>query len=401
MSKLSQDALLTMCCLDSLTTYEVMLEQEKLLSKEEVSLIQTLLLPLVPCLNSMEKKGVLVDIDTLAGLYGQMGPIKEALLQVFAPINLNPASPIQICRHFGLRDSEGKTLKRLIDQNAPNSFWYEKILAFRRYDKVMSTYLKGIYDRLEDGYIHTHFKLEGTGTGRLASENPNLQNIPEHLKLIYIPEPGKVLVELDFKQLELRVMGVLAEIPSLLQAFEAGGDPHEELRQEIFGGKEEGLQRSITKTVLFGALYGQTPRSLGLLFKVSDAVASRWQERCIYKYPEIIRYRERSDRQVQEVGYLITPFGRKRYITEKRKGYNFPVQSSASDVCLTGLLKLFQSGFDIRSTVHDSVIIQAESKEEMMEAKKLLEEPFKVLRDSSFPVKVEKGPNWGDLKEVI
>ena len=404
---MSKDRLSTMCCWDALTTYRVMEEQKCLLSEKEAHLINNLLLPLIPCLNSMQKKGILVDVNALAGLYAQMYPLREALLKEFEPIGINPGSPVQICKYFGLKDSQGDTLRYLVKRQDLNSSWYEKILEFRKYEKSMGTYLKGIFDRLEDGRIYTTFKF-GTGTGRLSSENPNLQNVPEPLRSIYVPDDEEhLLVSLDFRQLELRVLGVVAKIQSLLNSLALGGDPHEELRQVIFSEGRESLgpperQRLIAKAALFGTVYGRTKRSLGIEFGVSDAVAESWQQFCVHKYPEVSSYWKETERLLATQGYVETPFGRKRYNLDRRQGYNTPIQSTAGDINNTVLLELYKKGFDVRLTIHDCNVIQVSRKtlrEEVMEAKRISEEPFVELKGYSFPVKVEVGESWGNLKE--
>jgi len=400
---MSKDQLLTMGCWDALTTFRVMQEEKERLSGKEMYLINSLLLPLIPCLNSMEKKGLLVDQDTLAALYGEMFPLKEQLIREFEPLGLNPGSPVQICKYFGLKDSQEGTLQYLIKRNDINVEWYQKILEYRGHEKAMGTYLKGVFDRLEDGRIHTRFKF-GTGTGRLSSEDPNLQNVPEPLRVIYIPDdPDHYLVSLDFKQLELRVLGITAKIKSLLDSLERGEDPHEELRKIIYGGEESGRQRLITKATLFGTAYGRTKRSIGIEFGVSDSEAESWQKTCLYKYPEVHNYWKETEKALSSQGYIETRFGRKRYNLDKRQGYNTPIQSTAGDVNNTTLLKLYKKGFDLRLTVHDDNLFQVHKdhwQEEVIEAVKLAEEPFAELDGYSFPVKPKMGINWRDLKEV-
>jgi len=406
---MSKDQLLTMGCWDALTTFRVMREEKKVLSKKEMNLINSLLLPLVPCLNSMERKGILVDVNTLAGLYGQMSPLRDELLKEFEPIGLNPASPVQICKHFGLKNSQEGTLSYLIKRQALHWEWYEKILEFRKYEKSMGTYLKGVFDRLEDGRIHTKFKF-GTGTGRLSSEDPNLQNVPEPLRVIYVPDDeDHLFASLDFKQLELRVLGVVAKVQSLLDSLARGEDPHEELRKIIYSEGRETItpferQRLIAKAALFGTVYGRTKRSLGIEFGVSDETAAGWQQICVYRYPEVLNYWRETERLLSSQGYVETPFGRKRYNLDKRQGYNTPIQGTAGDINNTVLLKLFRKGFDVRLTVHDENVLQVSKKsfkEEVMEAVRLAEEPFAELDGHSFPVKPKVGPNWRDLKKVL
>lgn len=404
----TKEKLLEMNCWDAYTTYIVMKEQEKKLSERELNLLDTLLLPLVPCLVDIQRKGIRVDVDTLAGLYAQMYPLREKLLEEFEPIGLNPGSPQQICKHFGLKDSQEETLKYLIKRQDPNMEWYQKILEFRKYEKSMGTYLKGVYERLEGGRIHAAFKF-GTGTGRLSSENPNLQNVPDPLRVIYVPDDeDHLFLEMDYRQLELRVLGLVAKIPSLLESLARGEDPHEELRKRIFSEGREDLvpferQRLIAKAALFGTVYGRTKRSLAIEFGVSDLEAESWQQEAVYKYPEVLNYWKETERSLGTLGYLETPFGRRRYNLDRRQGYNTPIQSTAGDVNNTTLLKLWKKGFDVRITVHDSNVIQIPKKgfiDYLVEARRIAEEPFELLDNYSFPVKTKIGGNWKDLEEV-
>ncbi len=402
-----KEKLQTFNCWDSLTTFLVMEEQKLKLSEKEKFLINDLLLPLIPCLNQMEDKGLLVDINTLALLYAKLLPLEEELSEEFKPIGLNPGSPVQICKYFGLKDSGEDTLNYLIKRQDTNSKWFQKILDFRSYQKAIGTYLIGVKQRLEDGRIHTKFKF-GTGTGRLASENPNLQNVPDPLRVIYIPDSEDyVFVSLDFKQLELRVLGLVAKILSLLEDLKNGVDPHEELRKIIYSEGRESItpkdrQRLITKAALFGTVYGRTKRSLGIEFGVSDDVAESWQLSCVYKYPEVPNYWRRTQMQIATKGYVETPFGRRRYNLDSRQGYNTPIQSTAADVNNYTLLKLFRKGFDMRLTVHDDNIFQVHKyclKDALKESVNIAEEYFKEL-DYSFTVKPKVGENWRDLEEV-
>ncbi|PIN72128.1 hypothetical protein COV21_03140, partial [Candidatus Woesearchaeota archaeon CG10_big_fil_rev_8_21_14_0_10_45_5] len=208
------------------------------------------------------------------------------------------------------------------------------------------------------------------------------------MRSIYVPDDEEhLLVSLDFRQLELRVLGVVAKIQSLLNSLALGGDPHEELKQVIFSEGRESLgpperQRLIAKAALFGTVYGRTKRSLGIEFGVSDAVAESWQQFCVHKYPEVSSYWKETERLLATQGYVETPFGRKRYNLDRRQGYNTPIQSTAGDINNTVLLELYKKGFDVRLTIHDCNVIQVSRKtlrEEVMEAKRISEEPFAEL----------------------
>lgn len=398
-----KNKLLEMACMDVITTFKVMQEQKKVLSQKELELHNNHLIKLIPCTWGMEKRGVLVDIPALAGLYSQLGPKADELaLEITKETGINPNSPVQICEKFNLPSSNKDHLEYRIKRQDPNWELFERILEYRQYNHA-ATNLKGIYSRLRDGRIHTSYAIEGAGTGRLASKDPNLQNVPDWLRVIYIPDSEEyTFCEADFSQLELRTAALIAPEPILLEELTRGIDIHENLRKEIFGGEEKPRQRLITKAVVFGTFYGRSPYSIAREFGVEVREAERWQTVCINRFPGLVRYKKRCDHQVLTSGYVETPFGRRRNVTTLTQGYNTPNQSTAADVGLHVFRWINEAGFDLRLTVYDSLLIQVKKgdKPALREIKRICETPFEIFNGYSFPVKIKTGPDWYNLKEV-
>lgn len=391
------------CGWDVITTYEVMRKQRELLTTKEISLKENLLLPLVEVINEMEHRGVVVDVRELAKLFAlgrkQLAPMEKE----FEKIGLNPNSSTQITKAWGLKDSREDTLEALIKRGQTNEGWYQKLLDYRKLAKLESTFLRGVYERLLLGRIHTHFGLDGTGTGRLNSRDPNLQNVPPPMRAIYIPDQGYQFAECDFRALELRVIGLIAPEPTLLKKLDSGIDPHSEIHALCYPNLKEETHESRlrAKAIVFGTIGGRGAISIAREFGISVAIAEKWQAFCINTYPGFINYKRRCEQQLRDDGYISTPFGRRRYVTAITQGYNSPMQSTAADVTLTTLLRLHRAGFDLRVTVHDSFVCQIKSFDEVKYLKEVAEQPFEIFNGYSFPVKCKVGSNWFDLEEVI
>lgn len=399
-----KEKMMRMGCMDVLSTYAVMQGQKPLLSEKEHKLQQDLLLPLIEVFCEMEGRGMKVNVDTLASMYGREFPkLEELRASIEEEIGINPASPKQIKEKYNLPDAQEDTLTYHIKRNEYADI-FQKIINFRKKQKGLSTYLKGIYERLEDGRIHTTYKIEGTGTGRPSSSDPNLANVPEPFRVIYTPDdPDHVFIETDFSQLELRVGGLIAPEPLILREMADGIDPHERTRIKIYGEEEKPRQRLITKAVVFGTLYGRSARSIAIEFGITVAEAEHIQSVCINRYPGFLAYKKRCERQVLDNGVLETPFGRRRVVTTITQGYNTPIQSTAADVGLTTLLRLYRAGFDLRITVYDSFLIHArrsDYKEVVREIKKVCEEPYELFHGYLFPTKSKWGDNWADLEAI-
>lgn len=395
-------------CWDAHVTYDVMKAQMKLLTPGTLNVLETIYIPLVFTLNYMERKGVLVDVNCLAAIYADLIPQANALEEKhFTPLGLNPRAPQQLTKHFGTKDSREDTLLYHIKRDHPMAELMQARLDYIGITKGASTSLKGIYLRLEDGRIHTRYLPEGTGTGRISSREPNLQNIPKHFRIIYIADdPNHVLVESDYSQLELIVAALLGGETGLLDEIAEGIKPHHVLGKIIFGRDWDDLtdqERLREKAVLFGTMGGRTGYSIAREFGCSVMEAEGWQALCVNKYPGLLRYKQNVEREYNETGRITTAFGTSRVVQSITQAYNNPFQGSASFVTLTTLNELYKKGFDLRLTVHDSITWQckrSEVKESVNEARKIIERPIPQLNNYCFPAKYSFGDNWTELEEV-
>lgn len=401
-----KERMLTYANWDAVCTYQVMVEQKKIITPGQLTLLQDLLLPVVPALNFMERKGVLIDIERLAGMYAMNIPkLREVEQDIMTRLGINPHSPKQVGNYLHL-DSTGKDqLEYLIQRGDPRKEDIEFILKARDLKKESSTYLKGLWDRLEDGYIHTQYLPDGTGTGRLSSRNPNLQNIPKHLRILYIAEPGCYLVSGDYKQLELWVGSILAPCEYLYKDLKDGVDVHQMVAEEMRPYVKPHLMdrlRLLAKTVVFGTFYGRSARSIAISFGCQVADAEEWQRICFGRYPGLLKYVKDRYTDYNTTKVVTTPWGRHRVISTPTQAFNTPVQSSASDVTLSTLVEMHRQGFDLRLTVHDEIVFQC-PKEELDKqtnlAKQIFERPIQQLKGNKFPADFKYGENWFEMQK--
>jgi uracil-DNA glycosylase family 4 len=395
-------------CWDAHVTYDIMKEQLKQLTPGNLKVLDEIYMPLVFTLNYMERTGVKVDVNCLAAIYADLIPKAQRFDQeFFAPLGLNPNSPVQLTKYFGTKDCREESLLDHIKRGHEHADLMQARLDYISLTKGASTFLKGIFQRLEDGRIHTSYHPEGTGTGRISSSAPNLQNIPPRFRIIYTADdPEHVLIESDYSQLELLVAALLGGETGLLEEVARGIKPHHVLGEIIFGRKWDELTRAEQnkeKAVLFGTLGGRTARSIAIEFGCSTYEAEHWQTLCVSKYPGLLRYKRNVEKEFYETGKITTAFGTTRQIDSVTQAYNNPFQGSASFITLTTLNELYKKGFDLRLTVHDSIVLQAEkkhAKEVIREMCKIVQRPISQLQDYRFPAKYKFGPNWYEQEEL-
>jgi len=401
----NSDKINKMGCMDVLSTQEVRIKQKQLMNEKELFLMNDLFIPLIEVFEYMERQGVSIDVDKLKQYQNSLNPKIDVLKNwIMKKCNINPGSPKQIVDYFKFKDSREDTLNYHIGRNHSQENILRGILKYRQLNKTKGTYLDGIINRMIYERAHTHYKIEGTGTGRPSSENPNLANVPKEMRIIYKPDNTDYLfIEADYKQLELRTGGLIAPEPELLRRLSEGIDPHEIMRQQLFGGTETGNQRRIAKEVVFGTLYGKSPRGLAIQWGISIKEAENLQQLCINQYPGFIKYKNRNDNLVRNGEPLETPFGMRRKVSSYTQGYNSPNQSTAAIVGLYGVKNLYYAGLDIRLTVYDSFLVQVPKINYMkwvMYIKEILEQPFEVFNGYKFPVDIKIGSNWYNMKEI-
>jgi DNA polymerase-1 len=413
LSSIGRTKMLELVAWDAITTKIVYEEQLKKLSKQEHTILNELLIPLVYAIGRMENRGVLVNKQTLASLYAASLPELERVEKQFQELGINPRSNQQVTKYFGMRDSNAKTLQYHIQRNHPQAQLLTDLLEYRSYQKMVGTYLIGVFKRLENSRIHTHYKIEGTGTGRLSSEDPNLQNVPLPMRIIYEADPGDVLVVGDHSQVELWVGAIVSDEDRMLKDLQDGVDIHYIAAQLCFpdvplkyGNRKQDFTHRhslLAKTVVFGTFYGRTPGSIARAFGVTVAEAQSWQLKLLNHYPGIAHFHEKCGAEIAKNGYLTTPFGRRRYITSLFQGYNFPIQSSASDITLGSIVAADKAGLEPVISVHDDIVFRVKKKDlkkTLSTIKKVMERPVKQLKGISFKIDYQKGNNWYELEPI-
>ena len=301
----------------------------------------------------------------------------------------------------------------------------QKILDYRTYAKLNSTYAEGLGNFIgPDGRIHSRFNQTITATGRISSTEPNLQNIPvrtelgAQLRKMFVAGPGKVLVDADYSQIELRLLAHMAEDEHMIGAFRTGEDIHTITASQVFGVEPDqvtGEMRRRAKAVNFGIVYGISPFSLSQDIGVSVAEAKEYMDRYFLKYAGVRAYMDRVVERAKEEGYVSTLFGRRRWLPElkssnfntrsfgERVALNMPIQGTAADIIKLAMLRvrdrLSTEGMEGRLVlqVHDELIVEC-PEEEQGRVCALVEEEMERVISLSVPLLAETsaGKSWAD-----
>ena len=366
-------------------------------AREQTKLYTELEQPLIAVLGAMERTGIALDVPVLEQMGAEMATEIAALeLQLFTlagePLNL--ASGQQLGRilfeKLGLPSSkktktgwstDSEVLEGLVDQHE----FPARLLEWRALTKLKSTYLDALPQAVDprDGRVHTTFDQAGAATGRLASFDPNLQNIPIRtpqgrlIRRAFVAAPGCVLVGADYSQIELRVMAHLSGDPNLVEAFEAGEDIHAATARRIFRveGDVPPDLRSRAKIVNFGVLYGMGARSLAGQMGLELKDAKEFIESYFTVYAGVRRFLDATVVEARERGWVATLLGRRRYLPElrssngmersfaERAAINTPIQGSAADLVKLAMLSVHRAlskraGARLLLQVHDELLVE-------------------------------------------
>ena len=396
-------------------------------------------LPLARVLGDMEREGFLVDADALRAL-GEEFRAHIALLTdeiaalMGARINLN--SPKQLGEmlfdKMGLpapkKTQRGySTSAEVLENLAAEHEVCAKILEYRRYQKLESTYIDSLLN-LQDaaGRIHSRFDQVATATGRISSAEPNLQNIPVRTELgrqirrAFIARPGCVLVDADYSQIELRVLAHMSGDETMIEAFREGQDIHARTAAEVYGVPLEQVtheMRSASKAVNFGIVYGISDFTLAKNISVSRKEAKEFIERYFERYPGVKRYMDAAVAEGREKGYVTTLMGRRRYLPElasanfnlrsfgERCAMNSPIQGTAADIIKLAMIRvadaLRKGGYKARLIlqVHDELIVEA-PEDEQERVRALLKDCMEGVAALAVPLKtdISVGRDWRECK---
>ena len=405
------------------------------LHKAQVTTVyETLERPLVPVLAAMEMAGIQVDRDTLSRMsnaFAQKMAGLEAEIHALAGESFNVGSPKQLGEilfdKFSLPGGvKGKTgayatgADVLEDLAAEGHDLPARVLDWRQLSKLKSTYTDALQDHInpETGRVHTSYSLTGAVTGRLASTDPNLQNIPvrseegRRIREAFVAPPGKVLVSLDYSQIELRILAHIADIPALKQAFKDGLDIHAMTASEMFNVPIEGMDPMIrrqAKAINFGVIYGISGFGLARNLRIPRADAQGFIDRYFERFPGIKEYMEETVAFARQTGYVQTLFGRRINTPEinakgptagfaRRAAINAPIQGTAADVIRRAMIRMPQAIAGLPATmllqVHDELLFEvAEDAVDQVVArvKEIMEGAAAPAVHLSVPLTVEAG----------
>ena len=408
---------------------------ERITAAEQENLLYEVEFPLSLVLSEMEHIGFLVNKEALVS-YGEKldKAIRQRQQTIYeiAGCEFNINSPKQLgevlFERMGLPapkktksgySTDAETLEKL-RMYTPI---IDEILEYRSVAKLKSTYADGLLSAIgEDGRLHTNFKQALTLTGRLSSADPNLQNIPirttegREIRKVFIPDEGKVLIDADYSQIELRVMAAISGDENMISTYKNGEDIHASTASQVFGVAKEEVtseMRKKAKAINFGIIYGISDFSLAGDMKVTKKEASEYIARYFEKYPDVDAYLKNVKDKAYENGYVTTLYGRRRFIPElksriymqrmfgERVAMNAPIQGTAADIIKIAMIcvhkALKDEGLDAKLIlqVHDELIIES-SKADAEKAKEILIREMENAASLSVPLEVaaEIGENW-------
>ena len=427
-------------CEDADITWQLKVVFEPLLNEEDlISLFREIEMPLVSVLAKMEREGINLDKECLHAFSKELETsVKEIKDEIFelAGIEFNIASPKQLGEvlfdHIKIDDKSKKTKtgqystsEEVLSKLKKRHPIVEKVLTFRSLQKLRSTYVDALPELINPNTlrIHTSFNQAVAATGRLSSNNPNLQNIPirtekgREVRKAFIPRDNKhVLLAADYSQVELRLIAEMSEDPVMVDAFQKGLDIHAATASKVFNVPLEGVtreMRSNAKTVNFGIIYGVSAFGLSQQSSLSRKEAGEIIKNYFKTYPKLKEYMDANIAFAREHGYVKTIMNRKRRLKDinsrnavvrghaERNAINAPVQGSAADVIKLAMIKI-QREIDILGLqskmllqVHDELVFDV-LKTELPTLKKLIKETMEGVLDSNIPliVDLDVGESW-------
>ncbi|MFN3371314.1 MAG: DNA polymerase I [Sphingomonadaceae bacterium] len=406
--------------------------------------------PLVPVLCAMERAGVLVDLAELARLSAEFademarleGEVHELAGQNFAlgsPKQLGEILFEQLKLPGGKKGKSGQystdvtELERIaaLADAGPGPAIARLVLDWRQVQKLRSTYTEALQQQInpETGRVHTSFSMAVAATGRLASTDPNLQNIPirtamgRRIRDAFVAPPGRVILAADYNQIELRLMAHIADVPELKQAYTEGADIHWLTARQMFGLPEDAPVdrelRARAKTINFSIIYGISAFGLAQRLGISRGEAQAFIDRYLDRYHGIRRYMAETIAFVKEHGFVTTLYGRRVHVPmirskvqseragAERAAINAPVQGTAADIIKRAMIRIpgALEAAGLRGTrmllqVHDELVFEV-ADAEVADATRVIREVMETAAgpalELSVPLGVEvgTGANWG------
>ena len=385
--------------------------RQKLFNDKLITMYECIEKPLVYVLRKMQKYGAKLDLAKLAELSThfetEIGLLQTRIFEL-AGREFNIASPLQLgdvlFKELGL-DSGKKSKKSgnlstsasVLDELAAQGHEIvEKILQFRQLSKLKSTYTDALQRQVNPRThrVHTNFVMTAANTGRLSSQDPNLQNIPirseegRKIRDAFIAEAGNKLISADYSQIELRLLAHVAGVEPLIEAFKNGEDVHAITAHQIFGvplDKVDSELRRRAKTINFGIIYGLSAHGLSTRLKIPHGEAKAYIEQYFRQYPGIRAYMDETVEFCRVHGYVLTPFGRRCHIRgindkngavrqfSERAAINAPLQGGSADIIKMAMVELDKQGFQMSLQVHDELLFEVKAEIAEETAKRIIQ----------------------------
>ena len=408
---------------------------------KQLEMYEKMELPVAQVLFEMERNGVQIDRAELARQSAELGAElmkleQEAYAAAGQPFNLNSPKQLQeiLFDKMGIptkglkKTAKGgiSTNEAVLEQLAPDYPLPKIILQNRSLAKLKSTYTDKLPEMIspKDGRVHTTYAQAVAITGRLASNNPNLQNIPirtaegRRVRRAFTAPQGSVIVSADYSQIELRIMAHLSGDKTLIAAFQNGEDVHRRTAAEVFGIAPENVsseQRRYAKTINFGLIYGMGQYGLAKSLGIDNLSAKTFIDRYFARYPGVAEYMQRTKEQAAAQGYVETLFGRRLYLPDihnknanaragaERAAINAPMQGTASDLIKRAMIDVSRwLSYDLLQSklimqVHDELVLEVPEAELDLVKEKLPQIMAKVdegMLKVPLVAEVGVGMNW-------
>tara|TARA_B100000745_G_scaffold300172_1_gene253098 strand:+ start:698 stop:3034 length:2337 start_codon:yes stop_codon:yes gene_type:complete len=402
-------------------------------------------LPLLPVVHQMEERGVMLNVKHLEKLSKEYHKELEALrakIYKLAGEEFNINSPRQLGvilyeklelkpknqkkTATGQRSTRESELVKMIEDHEIIPL----ILEYRELQKLLSTYIDTLHTTLDkENRLHADFVQAGTTTGRMASINPNLQNIPiksdrgKVIRNAFIPAKGYKLGVFDYSQIELRIAAFLSGDEKLMEVFKTGQDVHQAVAAEVFGVPAEQVDKEMrrrAKAINFGILYGMGVNALKKAIDSTQAEAQEYLNEYFSKYHKLSEYLEHTKGNARKFGYTETMFGRRRHFEginsslpfvraqAERMALNAPIQGTQSDIIKIAMVKvdefLKKEGHDAHLVlqVHDELVYEMKDPSIAPKIKEIMENAVPLTDTNDVPLKVDGaiGDNWGETIDI-
>jgi DNA polymerase-1 len=418
--------------------------QKKLDERNATQLMKTMEMPLVPIISDMEEEGIAIDEDFFESMEGElenrMYEIQESIYKMVGQtFNLNSTQQLSgiLFETLGLIPPNPKkktasgfysTSAEVLEEIAHQHPIVELLLEYRELSKLQSTYITTLPKQInpKTGRIHTSFNQTGSVTGRLASSDPNLQNIPTRTELGrkirngFVAAPGNVFLAVDYSQIELRIVAHMAQDDAMMLAFKQNLDIHAATAAAIYGiplGEVNKDQRRHAKAINFGLIYGMSPFGLSRSTGLTLAEAENFVKAYFQQFPGVKLYLDEIKRSAAQKGYVETLLGHRRYFPnlttttnanirnrEEREAINAPIQGTAAEIIKLSMLQIPSAlrSASLRAKmilqIHDELIFECPEKE-LQNTVKIVKDIMENVIELSVPILTEarSGTNWGSL----